>query len=240
LFVLREGWRRGTKPLLQRGSIQDTLFFVVAPILTRSNELLGLDDLLRPARLPNGTEPEQRIIVCGVSWRDYLKFDKLLGDDRSGPRLYYLDGDLEIMSTSEEHERIKKWVGDFIGDYLMEQDFDVTTRGQATMRKAVKKAGAEPDDAWCIGGEKKFPDLVFEVALTTGVNKLEIYRRMNVAEVWFWRRNKMEIYSLNRSYSYDQVQKSRLLPGFDFSLLERCLAMKSWREARKAFRAGLR
>jgi Uma2 family endonuclease len=189
--------------------------------------------------LPDGTEPEQRIIVCGVSWRDYLKFDKLLGDDRSGPRLYYLDGDLEIMSTSEEHERIKKWVAGFVEDYLMEQDFEVTTRGQATMRRAVKKAGAEPDDAWCLGEPKKFPDLVFEVALTTGVNKLEIYRRMEVSEVWFWRRGKMEIYSLTRTGNYIQVEKSRVLPGLDLPLVERCLAMKSWREARKAFRAAL-
>ncbi len=213
---------------------------MVAPILTRSNELPGLDDLLRPAPLPNGTEPEQRIIVCGVSWRDYLKFDKLLGDDRPGPRLYYLDGDLEIMSTSEEHERIKKWVGDFVGDYLMEQDFEVTTRGQATMRQAMKKAGAEPDDAWCIGEPKKFPDLVFEVALTTGINKLEIYRRMNVAEVWFWRKNQMEIYFLNRSGEYVRIQSSGLLPDLDLALITRCLGMSSWRDARKKFRAALR
>jgi Uma2 family endonuclease len=212
---------------------------MVARILTRSNELPGLDDLLRPARLPNGTEPEQRIIVCGVSWRDYLKFDKMLGDDRPGPRLYYLDGDLEIMSTSEEHERIKKWVGDFVGDYLMEQDFEVTTRGQATMRRAMKKAGAEPDDAWRIGDPKKFPDVVFEVALTTGVNKLEIYRRMNVAEVWFWRKNQIEIYSLNRSGEYVRRESSRLLPDLDFALIGKCLAMSSWKEARKRFRTAL-
>jgi Uma2 family endonuclease len=203
---------------------------MVAPILTRSNELPGLDDLLRPARLPNGTEPEQRIIVCGVSWRDYLKFDKMLG----------VDGDLEIMSTSEEHERIKKWVGGFVEDYLMEQDFEVTTRGQATMRQAIKKAGAEPDDAWCIGEPKKFPDLVFEVALTTGVNKLEIYRRMNVAEVWFWRKNQIEIYSLNRSGEYVRRESSRLLPELYFALIGKCLAMRAWQEARKRFRAALR
>lgn len=212
---------------------------MVAPVLTRSNDVPGLDELLRPARLPNGTEPEQRIIVCGVSWRDYLKFDRMLGDDRPGPRLYYLDGDLEIMSTSEEHERIKKWVGDFIGDYLFEHDFEVITRGQATMRQAIKKAGAEPDDAWCIGEAKKFPDVVFEVALTTGVNKLEIYRRMNVPEVWFWRRGKLEIYVLDESSEYAQQRKSRLLPNLDLALIEKCLGVKSWREARRAFRAAL-
>jgi len=211
---------------------------VVAPVLNRNQEN-GSTELLRPSRLPDGTEPEQRIIVCGVSWKDYLKFDKRLGDDRSGPRLYYLDGDLEIMSTSDEHERIKKWVGDFIGDYLFEKGFDVITRGQATMRQAVKKAGAEPDDAWCIREPKKHPDLVFEVALTTGINKLEIYRRMAVAEVWFWRKNRIEVFVLQRSGEYLRATRSELLPSLDISIIENCLAMDSWRAARKAFRSAI-
>ena len=213
---------------------------MVAPVLTRSYELPGLDELLRPARLPDGTEPEQRIIVCGVSWRDYLKFDKMLGDDRAGTRLYFLDGDLEIMSTSEEHERIKKWIAGFIEDYLLEFDVATVTRGQATMRLAMQKAGAEPDDAWCIGAPKRFPDLVFEVALTTGINKLEIYRRMKVPEVWFWRRNKLEIYVLHDSEQYRPVRQSTLLPDRDISLIGECLEMSTWQTARKAFRAAIR
>ena len=61
------------------------------------------------------------------------------------------------------------------------------------MRLALKQAGAEPDKSWCIGQEKEFPDLVLEIALTSGgINKLEIYRRFKVPEVWFWRRNKLE------------------------------------------------
>ncbi|HEV8544615.1 MAG TPA: Uma2 family endonuclease [Verrucomicrobiae bacterium] len=77
----------------------------------------------------------------------YLRFDKTLRDDRPGPRLYYLDGDLEITSTSDEHERIKTWVGGFLEDCFIEEEFDIVTRGQATMRAALKKAGAEPDES---------------------------------------------------------------------------------------------
>jgi Uma2 family endonuclease len=212
---------------------------MVASVIPK-NEALRLPEVLRPAPLPDGKEPEQRVIFCGVSWKAYLRFDKELGDDRSGPRLYYLDGDLEIMSTSDEHERVKTLFGDFIADYFLEGGVDIVPRGQATMRKAVKRAGAEPDESWCIGEAKKYPDLVFEVALTTGISKLEIYRRMEVAEVWFWRRGKIEIYALNSSGDYKEIAQSRLLPALDISLLERCLVMDSWREARKAFRAGLK
>jgi Uma2 family endonuclease len=198
-------------------------------------------DLLRPEPLPDGTEPEERLIICGLSWQRYLDLDKALGDDRPGPRFYYLDGDLEIMTTSNGHERIKKWTGDFLADYFLEIEDEIMPRGQATMRLALKEAGSEPDESWCLGDEKEFHDLVLEIALTSGgLNKLEIYRRFGVREVWFWRRNALEISALRPDGSgYEPVSRSRLLPQLDVALLERCVKTASWREARCAFRPGL-
>jgi len=96
------------------------------------------------------------------------------------------------------------------------------------MRLALSEAGAEPDESWCIGHEKEFPDLVLEIALTSGgVNKLEIYRRFKVPEVWFWRRQKLEIFGLGKTGNYTRLRSSRLLSGLDTSLLERCVAIKS-------------
>ncbi len=114
-------------------------------------------EFLTPEPLADGLEPESRVIHCGMSWEYYLAFDKALGDDRSGPRFYYLDGDLEITTTSEEHERIKKWLGGFMADYLVEIGIEITPRGQATMRDALEKAGAEPDESWCLHEEKPIP-----------------------------------------------------------------------------------
>src|SRR5438067_13645037 len=134
---------------------------------------------LRPAPLALGAEPEQRVVFCGISWEQYLDFDKKLGDDRPGPRLYYLDGELEIMSTSDEHERIKKLIGGLLEIYFDESGAEIMPRGQATMRLAMKKSGAEPDESWCIGEEKEFPDVVLEIALTSGgIDKLDVYRRL--------------------------------------------------------------
>lgn len=213
---------------------------MIAPALTRENERDAVEELLRPERLPDGTEPEERVVYSGISWESYLAFDKRLGDDRPGPRLYYLDGEVEIMSTSEEHERIKKWLGGFIEDYFLEQGIEIMPRGQATMRRAMRSAGAEPDESWCIRGEKKFPDLVLEIALTSGgVNKLEVYQRFEVPEVWFWRRNRIEIFVLDGSGHYERSPSSPLLPGLDIALLERCVAIRSWQQARRTFRAAL-
>src|SRR5207244_3372872 len=182
-----------------------------------------------------GGAAEQRVVFCGVAWDRYLAFDKKLGDDRPGPRLYYLAGELEVMTTSNEHERVKKWIGGFMDDFFLEAGTEIMPRGQATMRLALKEAGAEPDESWCIGPEKEFPDLVLEIALTSGgIDKLEIYRRFKVLEVWFWRRNKLEIFALGSAGTYERLQKSRLLPLLDIPLIERCLAIRSWQQARRA------
>lgn len=213
---------------------------MVASFLTGQPDTQVLAELLRPDPLPDGTEPEERMIICGLSWERYLALDKAAGDDRPDPRFYYLDGDLEIMTTSREHERIKKWIGDFLADYFMEIGIDVFPQGQATMRKALKKVGAEPDEAWCLGDEKEFPDLVLEIALMSGgVGKLEVYRRFDVPEVWIWRENKLEIHALSGDGQYELTPSSRLLPKLDISLIERCVAIRSWRKARQEFRAGL-
>jgi Uma2 family endonuclease len=213
---------------------------MVVEFLTGEEEMRAFAELLRPEPTADGFESEERLVICGVSWDRYLALDKALGDDRPGPRFYYLDGELEIMTTSNEHERIKKWIGDLMAVYFEEASIEIMPRGQATMRKALKQAGAEPDESWCIDGEKEFPDLALEIALTTGgLSKLEIYRRFNVPEVWFWRRQALEIFALrDDGAGYEAVSRSRLLPDLDIALLERCVAIRSWQQARRAFRAG--
>jgi Uma2 family endonuclease len=211
---------------------------MVAPVQTETPEVLT--ELLRPDIRFKGAEPEQRVVYSDISWERYLAFDKELGHDRPGPRLYYLDGQLEIMSTSDEHEKIKKWIADLLAVYFEETGIEIIPRGQATMRLALKRAGAEPDESWCIGEEKKFPDLVLEIALSSGgISKLKTYERFRVPEVWLWRKGKLEIHCLSRSGAYEQVQKSRLLPGLDLALLEKCVGIRSWQQARRTFRARL-
>lgn len=214
---------------------------MTSPALIEEDERNALEALLRPERLPNGMEPEQRVVYSGISWKSYLQFDKKLGDDRPGPRLYFLDGELEIMSTSEEHERIKKCLGMLLEEYFFHNGTEIMPCGQATMRAEMKAAGAEPDESWCVDGEKKFPDLVLEIALTSGgINKLETCRRFEISEVWFWRQNHFEIYALDSAGNYERSLTSRLLPGLDISLLEGCVAIRNWQQARRTFRTTLK
>ena len=211
---------------------------MVASLLRSAEESSEIQDLLRPEKLEDGTEPEQRMILCGISWDRYLALDRAMGDDRPGPRFYYFENDLEIMTTSNEHERIRKWLGGLLDIYFDFAGIDPLPRGQATIRLA-RIVGAEPDESWCIGGEKEFPDIVFEVALTSGgLNKLRIYKHFRIPEVWIWRRNHLEVYLLGDE-EYVLTDTSRILPGLNFRLLERCVAIASYSEARRTFRAGL-
>lgn len=185
---------------------------------------------------------EERLMVSGVSWERYEELDTALGDDRPGPRLYFLEGEMEIMSTSLLHEQIKKWLAMLIEDFLFEHGVETFPHGQATMKR-LKEAGAEPDESWCFGENKERPDLVLEVALTSGgLNKLAIYRRFAVPEVWLWRKGALDVWTLRRgAAAYDgPVKKSRLLPELDLEQLSRCLKLTSWREARRTFRESLR
>jgi Uma2 family endonuclease len=209
--------------------------------VSKPAEDLSWEELLRPDLLVHGAEPEQRIVFSGISWKRYLAFDKTLGDERPGPRLYYLDGELEVMSTSEEHEGIKKWIATFLEDFFFEHEFVIMPRGQATMRLALKQAGAEPDESWCIGPERKFPDLVLEIALSSGgIRKLDVYKRFAIPEVWIWRRNRLEVYVLGSTGEYQNALRSQVVPGLDIPLLERCVGITDWRKAKTAFREGLR
>jgi len=214
---------------------------MVASLLLDGPKKRAFADLLRPMPLASGGEPEERVIFCGMGWNGYLAVDKALGDDRPSPRMYYLDGSFEIMTTSSEHERLKKWIGGFMDLYFDHLDIDIVTRGQATMRSMLAEAGAEPDESWCIGSEKEFPDLVLEIALTSGgLDKLEIYRRFQVSEVWIWRQEHLELHLLSEARGgYVASNRSRLLPELDPAVIVRCLAAPTWREARGLFRKSL-
>lgn len=205
-------------------------------------EWLIPSELLKPAPLPDGTEPEQRVSVYGYSWEQYLALDEFLGNDRAEPRLYYYKGELEIVTASKEHGRLTKAIGTFIDMFADARSIDGVLRGHATMKQHLLEAGLEPDDSWCIGEEREFANLALEIALTSGgTEKLGLYANLGVAEVWIWRDDRLEIYTLRPdATAYDGPGESVLLAGFPRALAERCAQIKdSMLAMRRAFRDGL-
>ncbi|MBD2304643.1 Uma2 family endonuclease [Chroococcidiopsis sp. FACHB-1243] len=193
-------------------------------------------------------DPEEKRIVTGVSWHHYEALVADLGDN-SGYRVAYLDGVLEIVSPSRRHEKGKTRIGDLLLIYFLETDTEYFPTGSTTFRKEESQAGAEPDESYCIATEKDFPDLAIEVVVTGGgINKLELYRRLGVREVWFWQNENFYLYYLReetpdrfqQNFGYERIERSEILPNLDISLLAECLSNSNPLAAAKDFRQRLR
>ncbi|PSB39643.1 hypothetical protein C7B69_02065 [filamentous cyanobacterium Phorm 46] len=204
---------------------------------------IELDTLLKEQALQR-QDPEDRYITDRANWEQYETLLNTIGD-AAGYRVTYLDGVLEIMSPSRRHESRKTLIGNLLLIYFVEADIEYFPFGSTTLRQQEKSGGTEPDEAYCIGTDKDFPDLVIEVIVTSGsINKLELYRRLNVREVWFWRNDRFSIYHLREKIpvefvsncGYELITKSELLPELDIELLTECVknpqplaAAKEWR-----------
>lgn len=184
--------------------------------------------------------PEQRVVLEGVSWQQYEILLATLGDDFPALRLSYLDGTLEIMTTSLMHEELKKIIGMLMEAYFQETRTRFHAIGSATFRKVAKQRGLEPDECYCFGQKKEFPDLAIEVVLSSAmVDKLEIYWGLGVTEVWVWEARRFTIHHL-REDGYEQIEKSELLPACDIELLASYVKPEEQFDAVMAFREVLK
>ncbi|HLO88178.1 MAG TPA: Uma2 family endonuclease [Nostocaceae cyanobacterium] len=203
----------------------------------------NLKELISERELDKIADPEERFITNGVDWHLYETLLTKLGDN-SHYRVTYLDGILEIVSPSFRHEKIKKRIATLLEFYLLSLRIKHTPMGSPTLKNRLKKAGAEPDECYCIGEEKEIPNLVIEVIITSGsINKLKTYARLGVAEVWFWETNHLKIYHLREqtpvtfleNYGYEQITSSELLPQLNIPLLEECTLISDQIQAIEEF-----
>ncbi|MEO8893486.1 MAG: Uma2 family endonuclease, partial [Coleofasciculaceae cyanobacterium] len=107
-------------------------------------------------------DPEERFTRSEVNWQQYEAVLAKL-QDNNHYRVTYLDGILEIVSPSIRHEKLKKRLATLVEFYLLKKRIKHTPMGSPTIRKRLKRAGAEPDECYCIGEEKSIPDLAIEV-----------------------------------------------------------------------------
>ncbi|MEA5560448.1 Uma2 family endonuclease, partial [Planktothrix agardhii] len=106
-----------------------------------------LETLLNPDENLPGSEV--RYITDKVSWEYYETLLTQLGDSLEF-RLTYLDGILEIMSPSRNHERIKTQIGTLLEIYFLETDTEYYPTGSMTLRNPEQRGGTEPDESYCI------------------------------------------------------------------------------------------
>jgi Uma2 family endonuclease len=181
---------------------------------------------------------EDKIVVLReATWADYQRLLEIRGD-HSKPRISFLEGDLEITSPSRSHEALKSLIGRLVEVWCLEKGVEFSPYGSWTLEKKEANRGIEPDECYVFGevAEPSRPDLAIEVVWTSGgLNKLEIYRRLAVREVWYWRAGQISVHVL-RGDAYEEAAASAVLPGIDLaevaSFLDRPTASRAIREYR--------
>jgi Uma2 family endonuclease len=193
------------------------------------------------AKLVTPALAEPRIPLHGVSWEQYEAMIAAVGS-RPRLRMTYLEGLLEIMTISAEHEMLKKMIARLIEIYALEKDIDLFSCGSATYRSAATARGLEPDESYCVGTRKEFPDFAIEVVLTSGgLDKLRVYQGLGIPEVWFWQDGKLVVHRLQADGdAYAPVSRSVLLPDLDLELLATHIRPEDEPQAVKAFRNIIR
>lgn len=208
----------------------------------------SLKEIIEEPEIAHANDPEERFTTSGVSWSSYEALLAKL-EENSHYRVTYLDGVLEILSPSIKHEKVKKNLAMLLEHFLYKKRINCIPLGSTTFRNKAKKAGAEPDECYCIGEEKSVPDIAVEVNMTSGnIDKLETYRRLGVKEVWMWKTNRLSLYHLREetpnvfvdTYGYERITISEFLPELDISLLSRCALITNSLQCIDEFEQGLK
>ena len=134
----------------------------------------------------------------------------------------YLDGAVELMTPSRGHERTKSNLGSLLEHYCLARNILISPYGSWLLDDESEEAGAEPDECYVFSSDPETvprPHVVIEVQWTRGgLDKLEIYRRLQIDEVWLWRRDRIVVYGLEHG-AYVQRIASRWVPDLDLPVL---------------------
>lgn len=168
---------------------------------------------------------EQRVVLHNVSWETY---ERLLAEhaDRSAPRFAYDRGELEIMSPNPEHERANRRIAQLVLAVADEVGIPAEDLGSTTFRREDLERGFEPDSCFYTRNEEAIrgkdridltvdppPDLVIEVDITSpSLDKLPIYARLGVPEVWRYDGRKVAILVLEEERYAETARSAALWP----------------------------
>ena len=184
--------------------------------------------------------PSGGSLVLGcVSWETYRRVLRTF-DDRH-LRITYDRGELEIMTLSSEHERLKKLLGYLILTLVVELGWNMASCGSMTFKRRKFKRGLEPDDCYWIQneprvrGKKKIdlridppPDLVIEIEWTrSALNRLGIFAVLGVPEVWRYDGQTIYVQLLGSDGRYREATHSQVFSFLPMQEMARFLALLS-------------
>ena len=195
--------------------------------------------LTRPVSIPLLRAPEAKdpnpTLLHNITWEQLEQLDLIL--EHTGMRLTYIDGIVEIMAPpSEAHESPKTTVSGILECFLREYDIRFYGRGSETQGKKKDGARIEPDECYSLSNRKSTPDIAIEVTVTSGgLNKLAVYARLGIPEVWFWEDGTIEVYCLRETGLYEKSINSELIPDIDIELVAEHSRMADQYDAIQSF-----
>jgi Uma2 family endonuclease len=188
-------------------------------------------------------DEDQHVVLRAMSWQDFEALLAIRGE-RSGVRMYYLDGEIEIVSPTKIHEGRKKTLARLLEIWAMESDVALNGFGSWTLKKELREAGAEPDECYIVGDstEQDVPDLAIEVewSRATGLSKPEIYRRLGVRELWTLKSDERLVVRILEKGEWALRTRSKLFPKLDLTWLLSFLDIAPQSKAVRALRDALR
>jgi Uma2 family endonuclease len=162
---------------------------------------------------------ERCLTFYGISWLQFEAIEAAFANI-SGVKFAYLDETLDIMTVSPEHEDAKGTIRALVEAYMREKGIRFYIRGGSTLGSQELGVRKEPDEFYNLNAKKDLPDLAIEVVITSGgLDKLALYKRLGVPEVWFWQDDVLDIYVLKEDY--EKMKRSELLPNLDIEMLTR-------------------
>lgn len=199
--------------------------------------------------------PGSSLLLEHVSWAAFERLLLEMGDTRAA-RVAYDQGTLEIMAPLPRHEYYKEVFGILVQDLADELDIDYETFGSTTWKRRDVLAGVEPDNCFYFQNEPAIrgklnldltkdppPDLAIEIDITSkSLNRMPIYARLGVPEVWRFDHGALRIYHLagqayvehDTSLALPMIPVQEIIPFIDQHLADGKKAM------RRAFRAWVR
>ena len=184
-------------------------------------------------------EADQIIVFHDVTWEDYERVLEIRGD-KSAPRINYLEGELEIMSPSRDHEQIKSFIGRLLEVWCLHRGIEFTPLGSWTLKGEERDRAAEADECYVFGtARRERPQLAIEVDWSRGsIDKLRLYEKLGVDEVWIWRKGAIQVHVLGGE-RFVKAERSRLFPDLDLELLASMLDRDTVSQALRDYKKAL-
>jgi Uma2 family endonuclease len=191
----------------------------------------------------SNVEQDQHVVLRGMAWQDFEVLLAIRGD-RPGVRMYYLDGAIELASSTKAHEGRKKTLARLLELWATESKVALNGFGSWTLKNEIRETGAEPDECYIVGDatEQGIPDLAIEVewSRAIGLSKPEIYRRLGVRELWTLKIDGRLIIRILENGEWSEQSRSKLLSRLDIAWLLSFIDVAPESKAVRALRDALR